>query len=260
MRRPLIVGNWKMNGDMTSNEMFMAEFLQSAEGLLSGRTVDLGFAVPAPYLFQAAVRFRGRGVLWGAQDVSSEARGAFTGEISAAMLQDFEASFSLVGHSERRARSAESNASVRAKVSALLGAGLTPIICVGETTENRERGEAQDVVAEQVREALPGASGLEQASACVFSYEPIWAIGTGRTASPVEAQTMHVHIREVIDSVMPGLGGSLRILYGGSVTADNAESLLSQQDVDGALVGGASLKADQMSGILRAAVACSTAQ
>jgi triosephosphate isomerase len=260
MRKPLILGNWKMNGDMASNEALMASLLQSSEGLLASGVIDAGFAVPAPYLFQAAVRCRGRGLIWGAQDVSDQQQGAYTGEISVAMLQDFEASFALVGHSERRARGAESDAIVCAKARTLLHAGLMPVICVGESLDQRERGEAQDIVSAQVSAALACAASLEEARACVVAYEPIWAIGTGRTASAVDAQTMHVRIREVAEGLWPGLGTEIRILYGGSVNAENAEALLSQPDIDGALVGGASLKADQMSCILRAAVTSVTPQ
>ncbi|MEY4014734.1 MAG: triosephosphate isomerase [Pseudomonadota bacterium] len=253
MRKPLVIGNWKMNGDMASNEALMAALLQSCEGLLATGSFDAGFAVPAPYLFQAAVRCRGRGLLWGGQDLSEQPQGAFTGEVSVSMLQDFEASFALVGHSERRARAHESDALVSAKARAALQGGLMPVICVGESLEQREQGQAQEVVSHQVTAALACADTPESAQRCVIAYEPIWAIGTGRTASPVDAQTMHVRIREVAEARWPGLGNSLRVLYGGSVNADNAEVLLSQPDVDGALVGGASLKADQMSCILRAA-------
>ena len=253
MRKPLVIGNWKMNGDMASNEALLSSLLQSSENLLAAGTFDAGFAVPAPYLFQAAVRCRGRGLMWGAQDLSDQGSGAFTGEISVAMLQDFEASFALVGHSERRARAHESDELVCAKARAALQGGLMPVICVGESLEQREQGRAQEVVSGQVFAALDCAQSLEEAQHCVVAYEPIWAIGTGRTASAVDAQTMHVRIREVADSRWPGLGNSLRVLYGGSVNAENSETLLSQPDVDGALVGGASLKADQMSCILRAA-------
>jgi len=253
MRKPLVIGNWKMNGDMASIEAFMASLFQSSDAVLATGEIQAGFAVPFPYLFQAAVRCRGRGLVWGAQDVSDQPTGPFTGEISVEMLQDFEASFSLVGHCERRLRFQESDDLVRAKSSRLLAAGLTPVICVGESLEAREQGRAHEAVLGQVRAALQCAQSLEQAQSCVISYEPVWAIGTGRSATPVDAQTMCVAIREAAEGVWAGLGSQLRVLYGGSVNEDNAETFLSQPDVDGVLVGGVSMKADQMSCILRAA-------
>lgn len=251
-RRPLALGNWKMHGDMVSNEQRLASLLNLAEGDLGEGKAQAGLAVPSPYLFQIAVRLKGRPMLWGGQDVSDQVEGAYTGEVSPKMLQDFECQFSLVGHSERRARHAESCEGVNAKVRSLLAHGMTPVVCVGEDLATRESGQAESLVTGQVRRALAGLTD-EQLAHVVLAYEPIWAIGTGRTASPEDAQAMHVAIRNTLVALSPMAADGMRILYGGSVKAANAEALFAQPDIDGALVGGASLIAEEMAAIIRAA-------
>jgi len=252
-RRPWVVGNWKMNGGLVDNEALLSALLTLFEDHGDRPIARCSVAVPSPYLFQAAVRLRGRSMTWGGQDVSSEPAGAFTGEVSVAMLQDFEAEFCLVGHSERRARHGETDRQVAQKALALVEAGLTPVICVGESLEVRDRGHAVGVVCDQVRGVAQQLSELEKLGSAVFAYEPIWAIGTGRSASPVQAQEIHVAIREVLSEIDPSAADQIPLLYGGSVKAATASDLFSQKDIDGALVGGASLNAQEFFEIVRAA-------
>jgi len=255
-RRPWVVGNWKMNGSMVENELLLSGLLEHLERLTQESkkpAAECGVAVPAPYLFQAAVRLKDRGLAWGAQDVSDQAKGAFTGEVSVSMLADFEAGFSLVGHSERRARQGETDALVAAKALALVSAGCVPVICVGESLQVRDQGRALQVVCEQVRvvgEALVSSGKLAQVA---FAYEPIWAIGTGRSASPEQAQEMHAAMRATLSEIDPEAAAAVRLLYGGSVKAATAQELFAQPDIDGALVGGASLDAQEFVNILCAA-------
>jgi triosephosphate isomerase len=251
-RRPLALGNWKMNGDMVANEQLMSGLLESSALLMTGGAIQAGFAVPAPYLFQAAVRLKGTGFLWGAQDCSDQANGAFTGEISTAMLQDFEAGFCLVGHSERRARHHETDRQIGAKLQALLAAKVMPVLCVGESLAQREAGQATQVVCEQVVAALAGVQPAQLLQMAV-AYEPIWAIGTGKTASAADAQAMHAAIRKALAQIDANAAAQMRILYGGSVKAANSAELFDQPDIDGGLVGGASLDVQEMTGILQAA-------
>jgi triosephosphate isomerase len=251
-RRPLALGNWKMNGDMVANEQLMSGLLESSALLMTGGAIQAGFAVPAPYLFQAAVRLKGTGFLWGAQDCSDQASGAYTGEISTAMLQDFEAGFCLIGHSERRARHHETDQQTGAKLRALLSANIMPVLCVGESLAQRESGQASQVVCAQVLAALTGLKAEDLIRVAV-AYEPIWAIGTGKTASAADAQGMHAAIRQALSQLDAKAAGQIRILYGGSVKAANSAELFTQPDVDGGLVGGASLDAKEMAGILQAA-------
>ena len=209
-RRPLALGNWKMNGDMVANEQLMSGLLESSALLMTGGAIQAGFAVPAPYLFQAAVRLKGTGFLWGAQDCSDQANGAFTGEISTAMLQDFEAGFCLVGHSERRARHHETDRQIGAKLQALLAAKVMPVLCVGESLAHREAGQATQVVCEQVVAALAGVQPAQLLQMAV-AYEPIWAIGTGVTATPEQAQETHKQIRDWIATTHADLAANIRI-------------------------------------------------
>ena len=234
MRERLVAGNWKMHGSRESNEALLDAIV--------GAGVACAVCVPFPYLAQVAARLRGTRVAWGAQTLSEHARGAYTGEVSAAMLGEFGCRYVLVGHSERRQLFGEDDAQVAAKFAAARAAGITPILCVGETLAAREAGQTQDVVARQLDAVLAG-GGLGDA---VLAYEPVWAIGTGRTATPEQAQDVHAFLRG-------RAGAQTRILYGGSVKADNAAAIFAMPDVDGGLIGGASLVATDFIAICRAA-------
>jgi triosephosphate isomerase (TIM) len=244
-RTAWVVGNWKMNGDMVSNEALLSGLLGAVESHAGAPIAQLAVAVPSPYLFQAAVRLKGRNIAWGAQDVSDQEKGAFTGEVSVAMLHDFEAQFALVGHSERRARHHETDAVVAAKACALALAGLTPLICVGESLETRNEGKALEVVCTQVRLVAQALAKQGSLAGAVFAYEPIWAIGTGLSASPEQAQEMHAAIRAEIAKIDVQAAQAIRLLYGGSVKAATAAGLFAKPDIDGALVGGAALDAKE---------------
>ena len=228
-RRPLIAGNWKMNGRL--KDLAWVETFAEA---VSADSCDVLVCPPAVLLHGFAGAFEGRAIALGAQDCSPEPDGAYTGDISARMLKDIGCSHVIVGHSERRDGHGETDALVRRKAEAALNEGLTPILCVGEHLEEREAGRAVETVLAQLAASLPDAN----ATGIVIAYEPVWAIGTGRSAGPDEAQEMHAAIR----AAWPGSdAGHLRILYGGSVKQDNVEALMACADVDGALVGGASL-------------------
>jgi triosephosphate isomerase (TIM) len=237
MRDKLIVGNWKMNGGLATNARLLERLASEWRG--DGKRA-LAVCVPTPYLAQAQSALTGSMLAWGAQDVSEHAGGAYTGDVSAAMVAEFGCRYALVGHSERRRLHGESDALVAAKARAALVAGLTPIACVGETLEQRERGETEAVVARQV-DVVIAAVGAETART-VVAYEPVWAIGTGRTASPAQAQAVHAVLRARLAEAH---ARDVCILYGGSVKASNAAALFAMPDVDGALVGGASLDADE---------------
>ncbi|MHA7814951.1 MAG: triose-phosphate isomerase [Pseudohaliea sp.] len=245
MRRPLVAGNWKMHGSLAANRGLL-EGLASA-GLPDG--VDAAVCPPFAYLQQALALCAGSTITVGAQDCSHMAEGAYTGEVSAPMLADLGCRWVIIGHSERRQYHRETSPLIAAKVRAATDAGLAPIVCVGETREQREGGEAEAVVAAQLEGALadePRAPGL------VIAYEPVWAIGTGLTASPDEAQAMHAFLREQLAGFVED-GEAVRLLYGGSVKANNAADLFARPDIDGALVGGASLDAEAFTAIVRAA-------
>jgi triosephosphate isomerase len=207
--------------------------------------------VPAPYLAQVQAKLAGSAVAWGAQNMSQHGKGAFTGEVSAAMLQDFGCKYVIVGHSERRALYGESDAVVAAKYAAAQAAGLVPILCVGETLAERESGVTEAVVGRQLDAVING-SGVGSLSAAVIAYEPVWAIGTGKTASPEQAQAVHAFIRNKIRALDGAVADTLVIQYGGSMKASNAAELLAQPDIDGGLIGGASLSADEFLAICRA--------
>lgn len=248
-RTPLVAGNWKMHGSRSE----MAQLLDGIVGRLPARpAAECLVCPPFVYVESAVRRLAGTGVAVGAQNVSAEAVGAYTGEVSAAMLRDVGCTHVIVGHSERRALYGEDDALVARKMVAALGAGLTPIVCVGEQLAERERGETTQVVGRQIAAAL---AVLDAASLAriVVAYEPVWAIGTGRTASPAQAQEVHAFVRQRLTAVDAKIGGSVRILYGGSVKAANAAELFAQPDVDGGLIGGASLKAEEFLAILAAA-------
>jgi triosephosphate isomerase len=244
MRGKLVVGNWKMNGGLAANAALLGE-LVSGWGRPPGH--DLAVCVPYPYLVQAQAALASTPIAWGAQDVSEHAAGAYTGEVSAAMLVEFGCHYVLVGHSERRQHFGDTDAVVGAKARAALAAGLTPIACVGETLAEREAGTTETVVLRQLDAVLASVAG--DAPKLVVAYEPVWAIGTGRTATPGEAQAVHAKLRRRM-----GEAGAkdVPLLYGGSVKADNAKTLFAQQDIDGGLIGGASLKASEFLAIANA--------
>jgi triosephosphate isomerase len=238
MRRILVAGNWKMNGSRAMVKALL-------EGLLAGSEnesgADLAVFPPFPYLGDAQAMLKGSSISWGAQNLNPLAQGAHTGEVSAGMLLDFGCRYVLVGHSERRTIYGESDEDVADRFEAALAAGLEPVLCVGETLEERENGETEWVVDRQLSAVL-GRCGIEGFSRAIVAYEPVWAIGTGKTASPDQAQAVHAFIRDKFVSQDDIIAGQLRILYGGSVNGTNAAELFARDDIDGGLVGGASLK------------------
>ncbi|HEU0187528.1 MAG TPA: triose-phosphate isomerase [Gallionellaceae bacterium] len=248
MRRKLVVGNWKMVGLLARNKALL-------EGVLAGvrdlKQADYAVCVPFPYLGQAQSLLQGSNVSWGAQNLSQHAEGAFTGEVAAGMLLDFGCKYVIVGHSERRSMYGESDDVVAAKVEAALKAGLTPILCVGETLAERESGVTEAVVARQL-DAVVERIGMKALAKTVLAYEPVWAIGTGKTATPDQAQAVHAFIRQRVAKLDGQVAGGLCILYGGSMKPANAVELLSMPDIDGGLIGGASLVADDFVAICRA--------
>ncbi len=249
-RTPLIAGNWKMNGSLAGSEPLLREIVAGVSELTG---VDVLVCPPYVYLQSVASWLGGTAVRLGSQDVSEHAgAGAFTGEIAAAMLKDFGCDYAIVGHSERRALFGDTDERVAAKFLAAQGAGLTPILCVGETLEQREQGQTQAVVASQVQAVLD-AAGVAAFANAVIAYEPVWAIGTGRTATPEQAQEVHAEIRAMIAALDATIAAQLTVLYGGSVKGANAAELLAMDDIDGGLIGGASLKADDFLAICRAA-------
>lgn len=235
MKKKLIAGNWKMNGSLAANEALIKALLAG----LGAPTCQVALCVPAVYLAQCQALLADSVIELGAQDVSEHEAGAFTGEISAAMLREFGLRYVLVGHSERRQYHFESDAVVAAKAQRALACGMTPIICVGETSAEREAGQTEEVVKRQLA-AVIHANG-HCISEVVLAYEPIWAIGTGKTASPEQAQQVHALLRAQLEAASKQ-ANRVRILYGGSMNAANAAQLLAQPDIDGGLVGGASLK------------------
>ncbi len=242
----LIVGNWKMNGSLSSNQALIDE-IKAGLGAVRCRA---GVCVPAPYLAQVQQLLAGTPIALGAQDVSIHPQGAYTGEVSAAMLRDFGARYCIVGHSERRQHHRESEVDVALKARQALACGITPIVCVGETLAQREAGETDAVVKRQLAAVIH--ENGHCISEIVVAYEPVWAIGTGRTATPEQAQAVHAVLRAQIKAATPQ-HERVAILYGGSMNAANAEQLLAQPDVDGGLIGGAALMAADFLTILRAA-------
>jgi triosephosphate isomerase len=245
MRQPLVAGNWKMHGSRADNASLIAALLDL---LPSGKNAEILVCPPFPYLLEASRLLKDSGVQLGAQSVCAEAQGAFTGEVSAAMLKDVGCRYVLVGHSERRQLYGESDELVARKFVAAQSQGLVPVLCVGETLEEREGGHTLQVVSRQL-EAVLSVTGVRSLGRAVIAYEPVWAIGTGRTASCEQAQDVHAMIRAKVAGLDATIGGSVRILYGGSVKASNAQELFAMPDIDGGLVGGASLKADEFARI-----------
>jgi triosephosphate isomerase len=249
MRPKLVVGNWKMNGSRAANASLLSGI---AAGLEGRAKASCAVCVPAPYLYQCQELLSGTPVAWGGQDVSVHASGAYTGEVAASMLADFACRYVIVGHSERRAYHGESSELVAQKARAALGAGLTPIVCVGETLVEREAGQTGSVVGHQLAAVLSALDDT-QARSIVVAYEPVWAIGTGKTATPEMAQQVHGLLRAQLKERIGQAAQETSILYGGSMKPDNAAELMAQRDIDGGLIGGASLKAADFLAIVHAA-------
>lgn len=247
-RRPLVAGNWKMNGSRAA----LGEITKMGQGLAEKRLwehVDLAICPPAPFIYLASAAALGTRIATGAQDCHAEPSGAFTGDVSAEMIAEAGCSYIIVGHSERRTLHGETDAQVQAKARAALRAGLVPIICVGETRTEREAGKALDVVQKQIEGSVPaGVPGRQ----IIVAYEPVWAIGTGLTPTAADVAEVHARIRDVLHHQVGQSADMVRILYGGSVKPSNAKELMGVANVDGALVGGASLKADDFLGIANA--------
>ena len=247
MRQPLVAGNWKMNGSSHS-------IRELVDGILSGLETKAEVLVFPPSLYVQEVRdlLQGSQIKYGVQNASDKLSGAYTGEISPLMVKDLGCEYTLIGHSERRALYGETNADVAAKFCALVDSGVVPVLCVGETLEEREVGATMKVVAEQINTVLR-AAGPERLTNFVIAYEPVWAIGTGLTATPEQAQEVHANIRALLAEHDPSMANKTRILYGGSMKPDNAAELMAQADVDGGLIGGASLVAADFKAICHAA-------
>ena len=249
-RRILIAGNWKMNTRASQAASLAKAVVES-----SGRepSVDVVLCPPSVYLSVVADAVAGTPVELGAQNLYPESDGAFTGEINAGMLTDVGCRYVILGHSERRALMGETDVQVNKKLQAALAGNLIPIVCVGETLQQREAGQTEQVVETQIRGSLQGLDEV-RAAGIVIAYEPVWAIGTGKTASPAQAEEVHAFIRQLLSELFtPDVASQIRIQYGGSVKPDNAKELLSQLNIDGALVGGASLKAADFAGIIHPA-------
>jgi triosephosphate isomerase (TIM) len=249
MRVKFVAGNWKMNGNLATNRVLLDE-LAGTVGRIPG--VKSAVCPPYPYLTHVQQVLSGSGISWGAQDVSQFDSGAYTGEVSGAMLVDFGCRYVIVGHSERRTLFGETNELVAEKFAAALKAGLTPIVCVGETLREREAGSTDAIVAAQLRVVLDR-NGAQSFAHAVIAYEPVWAIGTGKTASPEQAQAVHALIRKSVAAKDAAIAAEVQVLYGGSVKAGNAAELFAMPDIDGGLIGGASLDAQEFAKICRAA-------
>ena len=248
MRQPLVAGNWKMNGSLDS-------IISLVEGIKAGMnsvtTAEMAVCPPYVYIPQVAALLEGSAISLGAQDVSDQEAGAYTGEVAPAMLTDVGCKYAIVGHSERRSLYGESDADTASKFAAARKAGLTPILCVGELLEEREQGITEDVVARQL-DAVIDLEGIAAFAGAVIAYEPVWAIGTGKTASPDQAQAVHAFIRGKLAALDGDVAAKVQILYGGSMNPGNAEELLAMADIDGGLIGGASLKPDDFLAIGKA--------
>jgi triosephosphate isomerase (TIM) len=249
MRTRLVAGNWKMHGSLTENEALLSAL---KTGLAAGAGCESAVCVPFPFLAQVQALLQGSPIGWGAQDVSEHPRGAYTGEVAPGMLREFGCRYVLVGHSERRALHGEDSRLVARKMRAAQAESLVPILCVGETLAQRESGVTEAVVTEQIGTVVEEL-GIGALAGAVIAYEPVWAIGTGKTASPEQAQAVHATIRALVAGRDRALAEQTRILYGGSVKAANAAELFSMPDIDGGLVGGASLDANEFLRICAAA-------
>ena len=250
MKQKLIAGNWKMNGGLAANEALVHGVQQGLAQALAGKHAQVAVCVPAAYLSQVQLLVKGSGIDLGSQDVSAHEQGAYTGEISAAMLKDFAVRYAIVGHSERRQYHGETDEQVAHKAQRALSAGITPIVCVGETLAEREAGKTEEVVKRQLA-AVIHVNG-HCISEIVVAYEPVWAIGTGKTATPEQAQAVHAVLRAQLKAATSH-SDRVHILYGGSMNAANAAELLAQPDIDGGLIGGAALKTAEFLTIIAAA-------
>ncbi len=248
MRRPFVAGNWKMNGSVASNKALLDGI---KAGLAAVTSTEVAVCPPFVYLRDVAGQLQGTTVALGAQNLSEQSAGAYTGEISATMLLDLGCRYVIVGHSERRAIYGESDVLVAKKFATARKAGLIPILCVGELIEEREAGTTEQVIARQL-DAVLALEGIAAFSQAVVAYEPVWAIGTGKTASPDQAQAVHAFIRNKLAAQDATIADKLRILYGGSVKASNAVELFGMADIDGGLIGGAALQAEEFLAICRA--------
>jgi triosephosphate isomerase len=248
MRKKFVAGNWKMHGNLATN----ADLLKAVRAGVAGLAADVAVCAPYPYLAQARTALEGSNVAWGAQDVSEHMQGAYTGEVSATMLGEFGCRYVIVGHSERRSYYGDTDAVVAAKFEAAMKSGLVPIFCVGETLDEREKNVTADVVTRQL-DAVITRCGIASLAKAVVAYEPVWAIGTGRTASPEQAQEVHALIRARVAREDSAVAAGLRILYGGSMKPGNAKELMAQPDIDGGLIGGAALVAADFIAICAAA-------
>lgn len=248
MREKMVAGNWKMHGSLIDNKQLLDAVMAGLSGLTDAH---LAVCVPFPYLSSVQSALQGTNIAWGAQNVSQYEKGAYTGEISTLMLKDFGCRYVIVGHSERRTLFSENNAVVAEKYLAAQRADITPILCVGETLEQRENGTAEQVIEDQLA-AVIGLAGIESLNKAVIAYEPVWAIGTGKTATPQQAQDIHSFIRMGLAKKNTNVAKEIAILYGGSVKANNAQELFAMPDIDGGLIGGASLVASEFIAICRA--------
>ncbi|MFK5891764.1 MAG: triose-phosphate isomerase [Pseudomonadota bacterium] len=248
MRKILIAGNWKMNSSVSMVNELITGVVAGAKNL---STVEAAVCPPYLYIPMVAEATKDSNVSVGSQNVSTQASGAFTGEISTDMIKNFSCKYSIIGHSERRTLYNETDALVAEKFKVVKASGLIPIFCIGETLEEREANETESVVARQL-DAVSNLNGNDAFSGCVIAYEPVWAIGTGKTASPEQAQSVHAFIRQHISKLNSDNAEKVQILYGGSMNPGNAKDLLSQNDIDGGLIGGASLKSDDFMAICQA--------
>lgn len=251
-----VIGNWKMHGRLGENAALLQAIAEGADAI--AESVRIGVCVPTPYLAQVQSLLTGRPVAWGVQDISTNTHGAYTGEVAAEMACEFGATLAIVGHSERRAYHAESSDLVAAKARRALEAGLTPVVCIGETLDERESGTTEAVVGAQL-DAVLNLLSFEEAARIIVAYEPVWAIGTGRSATTEQAQEVHAFLRARLAQKNPALA-RVALLYGGSVKPENAQALFGQPDIDGGLIGGASLKSQDFLAICAAAKAASPAR
>ena len=249
MRVKLVAGNWKMNGNLASNQALLQALIPALSPIAG---VECVVCAPFPYLFQLRQALHGSSIAWGAQDLCQFDNGAYTGGVSAAMLADFGCRYVIVGHSERRSVFGETDKIVALKFAQALKSGLTPILCVGETLGERDSGVTEMTVARQL-DAVIAHSGVKTLAQAVIAYEPVWAIGTGKTATPAQAQAVHAFIRNRLAATDAAVAGGVLILYGGSVKAASAAQLFAMPDIDGGLIGGASLIVDEFAAICRAA-------